>query len=79
MKQAPGVAAADGQVQNLYAQLVDKNGKAVGNPGQGPPTLGFGWNDEPTLNQFHIQPGGHAPASDDEIVIDKNSAEQGQA
>jgi putative ABC transport system permease protein len=77
VKQAPGVAAASGQVQNLYAQLVDKHGKAIGTNGNGPPTLGFGWNDVPQLNQWRIQPGGHPPETDDQIVIDKNSAETG--
>jgi putative ABC transport system permease protein len=77
VRQAPGVAVADGQVQNLYAQIVDKNGKAVGNPSQGPPTLGFGWNSVSRLNQFHIEPGGRSPAKDTEIVVDKNSAKKG--
>jgi putative ABC transport system permease protein len=75
VKQAPGVKEADGQVQNLYAQLVDTKGKAVGNPGQGPPTLGFGWNDS-SISQFKIETG-HAPQSASQIAIDKNSAKKG--
>ncbi len=35
---APGVATAEGTVQS-YAQFVDHDGKAIGNPNQGAPTL----------------------------------------
>src|SRR4051812_6554898 len=35
----PGVAAVEGSVQG-YAQLVDKNGNAVGKNSNGPPTFG---------------------------------------
>ena len=74
---APGVEAAHGDVQIDYAQLVDHKGKAIGNPGQGAPALGFGWNPVKKLNQFNIVAGGHAPAGPDEIVIDKGSADKG--
>src|SRR3954469_23304801 len=37
----PGVAAADGNVNVPYAQLVDEKGDAIGNPGSGAPALGF--------------------------------------
>src|SRR5919108_4430570 len=37
-----GVAAAAGNLQ-FYAQLVDKKGDAIGDPGMGAPTFGFDW------------------------------------
>ena len=77
VRRAPGVEAAQGNVQIDYAQLVKPNGKVIGNPAQGAPSLGFGWNPVPELNQFRLVPGGRAPAQDDEIVIDKGSADRG--
>jgi len=74
---APGVEAAQGNVQIDYAQLVDSKGKAIGNPGQGAPALGFGWNPVKKLNQFNLVPGGHPPGNADEVVIDKGSADKG--
>src|SRR3954453_20712697 len=41
----PGVAAVDGGVQG-YAQLVDKDGKAIGKPNNGPPTFGGSWTED---------------------------------
>ena len=43
----PGVRLAEGGVQG-FAQLVDKEGEAIG--GQGPPTLGFSWGTEPSMS-----------------------------
>src|SRR5512132_3947416 len=37
-----GVAAASGDVWG-FAQVVDKQGEPVGNPGAGPPTFGVNW------------------------------------
>ena len=74
---APGVEAAQGNVQIEYAQLVDHKGKAIGNPGQGAPALGFGWNPVKQLNQFNLVVGGHPPRNANEIVIDKGSADKG--
>src|SRR5947208_8068247 len=70
----PGVAAAEGSVQG-YAQLVDKKGDAVGKPNNGPPTLGGDWNSVDALNPFRLV-AGHKPVADDEVVIDKHSADQ---
>jgi putative ABC transport system permease protein len=75
---APGVAGAQGNVQINYAQVVKANGKAIGTPGQGAPTLGFGWNPNERLNQFHLVPPGRAPENDDEIVIDRGTAKDGK-
>jgi putative ABC transport system permease protein len=77
VKSAPLVAAAEGNVAVQYAQLVDSKGDAIGNPGSGAPSLGFVWSDNKDLNPFRLEPGGRAPRSDDEIVIDKKSADKG--
>lgn len=69
----PSVEAAVGNIQP-YAQAVDAHGKAIG--GSGPPTFGLGWDPNPKLNQFHIV-SGHAPQTDDQIVVDKQTADKG--
>jgi putative ABC transport system permease protein len=66
----PGVAAADGLVAG-YAQLTDKNGKAIG--GQGPPTLGFSWARNSRLSPLRLKTG-RAPAGPDDVVIDAVTA-----
>jgi putative ABC transport system permease protein len=60
-----------------YAQIVDKNGKAIGNPAAGAPTLGGGWISDAQLSVWNILPGGRAPVGADEIVIDKLTAKKG--
>jgi putative ABC transport system permease protein len=70
------VAAAEGNVSsNTYAQVVGTDGKVIG--GSNAPTFGLGWDPDPKINQFHIQPGGRPPKTDDEIVIDRHTAETG--
>jgi putative ABC transport system permease protein len=71
-----GVAVAEPSVQG-YAQIVGKDGKAIGNPNQGAPTFGGNWTADDGLNPFHIVEG-RAPKTDDEVVIDKLSADRGQ-
>lgn len=67
-----GVAKAEGGVSG-FAQLVDHDGNPIG--GQGPPTLGFAWIDDPDLNPMEIRPGnGRAPLAADEIVVDSATA-----
>jgi putative ABC transport system permease protein len=73
VRSAPGVAEAQGDVQIPYAQVVDKNGSAVGNPGQGAPTLGFGYHPNSQLSVFHLVEG-RGPETDNEIALDKNTA-----
>ena len=67
----PGVRDAEGGVQT-YAQLVKKDGKALKTGGA--PNLGFNYPLVPELNPFVLEPGGKAPATADEIVIDAGSA-----
>jgi putative ABC transport system permease protein len=71
-----GVAVAEPAVQG-YAQLVGKDGKAVGNPNMGAPTFGGNWTDTDALNPFTIF-AGRAPRADDEVVVDKLSADKGK-
>jgi putative ABC transport system permease protein len=72
LSRVSGVATAEGVVSG-YARLVGKNGKAIGNPAAGAPTLGGNWSASPQLNQFRLV-AGHAPRAPDEVVIDKQSA-----
>jgi putative ABC transport system permease protein len=60
-----------------YAQIVDKSGKAIGNPAAGAPTLGGGWISDQQLSVWNVLPGGRAPLGDDEIVVDKLTAKKG--
>ena len=73
VRRTPTVQAAVGNIQ-AYAQLVDKHGKAIG--GNGPPTFGLGWDPNPDINQFHLV-AGRPPQTDNQIVIDKQSADKG--
>ncbi len=70
-----GVEAAAGNVFG-YAQLVDKDGDPMGNPGNGPPTLGFNWTDIDELNPMVLVEG-TAPSGPSEVVIDRKSANDG--
>src|SRR4051794_41511981 len=46
VRQTPTVAAAEGNISaNTYAQVVDKDGKAIG--GSNAPTFGLGWDPNP--------------------------------
>ncbi|MEY2400506.1 MAG: putative transport system permease protein, partial [Ilumatobacteraceae bacterium] len=55
-----------------YAQILDKNGKAVGSVNTG--VHGRNWVTVPELNPFTISTG-RPPAGPDEIAIDKHSAD----
>ena len=70
-----GVRLAEGFVQ-AYAQIIGADGDAIGNPNQGAPTFGADWPDHDELNPFSLVTG-RAPAADDEVVIDKASADSG--
>ncbi len=72
----PGVKAVSVGIVG-YAQLIGRNGKAIGNPSNGPPTLGQAWSDVAALNPLHLLPGGHPPRSSDQVVIDEHSADVG--
>jgi putative ABC transport system permease protein len=72
------VAAVDGVDQvalriNGYAQLVGPDGEPVGDISK-TPAFGTNWVDVDDLNPYRLARG-HAPTNDDEIVIDKASAD----
>jgi putative ABC transport system permease protein len=71
----PGVAAVEGSAFG-YTRLIGKNGKALGNPAAGAPTLGGNWNKVAQLNPFHLV-AGHAPQAANQVVIDRKSARDG--
>ena len=75
LRRVPGVAADEGSAMG-YARLTGKNGKALGNPAAGAPTLGGNWNHVSQLNPWTLVDG-HPPQAADQVVIDKKSATDG--
>lgn len=72
VEEVAGVEVAVGSVAG-YAQLIDGEGEPIG--GQGPPTLGFSWVDEPALNSLTIsEENGRAPTGPTEMVMDRATA-----
>ena len=71
----PGVASAVPFVQG-FTQITGADGEPIGNPGRGAPTFGMTWVADPALNPFTIVEG-REPRADNEIVIDRRSAEVG--
>ncbi|HEV3400239.1 MAG TPA: FtsX-like permease family protein [Acidimicrobiales bacterium] len=71
-----GVAQAEGNVQG-YARLVGKDGEPIGDPEMGAPTFGANWSESDELNPFTLVEG-TAPGADDEVVIDKKSADDAE-
>ena len=76
LSRVPGVAAAEGSAFG-YTRLIGKNGKALGNPANGAPTLGGNWNQVTALNPWHLL-AGHAPQGPGQVVIDAKSAKDGR-
>jgi putative ABC transport system permease protein len=76
LSHVPGVAAAEGTIWG-YTRLIGKNGKPLGKPTMGAPTLGTNWYASQRLNPMHLV-AGHAPRLPNEVVIDKKSARDGQ-
>ena len=75
VRNVPGVDHAALQITG-YAQLVDRDGEAIGDLSQSP-MFGFNWIDVATLNPFRVAEG-RPPTADDEIVIDRASADTGE-
>lgn len=71
-----GVRVAQGTVQG-FAQIVGSDGEPIGNPAQGAPTFGGNWTDVDELNPFNLAEG-RPPKGNDEVVIDKKSADDGK-
>jgi len=72
IRRQPGVDAAEGSTIG-YAQIVARNGKALG--GFGPPTYGISWSVDPRLNSATLVEG-HAPGTG-EVVLDRGSKTNG--
>jgi putative ABC transport system permease protein len=75
LRTVKGVAADEGTVVG-YTRLIGKNGKALGNPANGAPTLGGNWGRVAALNSFHLV-AGHAPQAPGQVAIDAKSARDG--
>jgi putative ABC transport system permease protein len=73
VRDTDGVAVAEGNVDGT-ARVIDKQGDPVGNPEFGAPTLGGNWTEDDELNPFDLSDG-TGPRTDDEIVIDKGTAD----
>lgn len=73
LSSVPGVAAAQGQITGS-GQIVGANGKVVGSTG--PPRTVGNWITDPKLNPYHLV-SGHAPQSDDQVVLDRGAATSG--
>src|SRR5215470_16742790 len=69
LRRVPGVATDEGSAYG-YARLTGSNGKALGNPSSGAPTLGGNWNQVKQLNPWTLV-AGHAPQAANQVVIDK--------
>ena len=73
VEQLEGVEVVAGSVGG-FAQMIDSDGEPIG--GQGPPTLGFSWVEEPALNSLTIsEENGRAPTMAGEVAIDVATAE----
>ena len=73
----PGVKAVAVDVEG-YAQLVARNGRPIGASSSGAPTLGVAWTGVAALNPLRLQPGGRAPRTSTQVVIDEHSARVGR-
>ena len=71
-----GVKTAEGVVQG-FAQIVGSDGEPIGNPDMGAPTFGSNWSDTDALNPFNLVAGA-PPGAENEVVIDKKSADDGK-
>ncbi len=69
-----GVRVAEGNVSG-YAQFVGRDGKAVGNPNRGAPTLGFAWSQDEALNPLRLADGA-PPSGPGQVVVDKATADK---
>ncbi len=69
---ADGVADAAGTVQG-YTQIIKSNGKALGNPNQGPPALGSSWIPDRKVSPYQLI-SGHGPRTANQVVTDVSSA-----
>ncbi len=76
VRAVPGATALSIGVEG-YAQLVGSDGKAIGNPAAGAPTLGEAWTSGADLMEPYRFVEGSPPHAPDEVAIDKHSADVG--
>ena len=69
----PGVAGVAPRIEG-FAQVLGSDGKPVGDLAKGAAPVGAAWATDPQLNPFRLV-AGRAPAADDEVVVDKGTAE----
>jgi putative ABC transport system permease protein len=75
IRQVDGVAAVAPRVE-AFAQIQGSNGKPVGDLSKGAAPVGAAWTEDAELNPFHLVDG-RAPRTDNEVVIDKDTAKTG--
>jgi len=76
VRAVPGVTAVRLGVDG-YAQLIGTDGKAIGNPAAGAPTLGEAWS-AGSLTPYRFLAGSRPPTTPTEVAIDKHSADVGK-
>ncbi|MGD9797132.1 MAG: ABC transporter permease [Acidimicrobiia bacterium] len=77
VRDVDGVDKVAPSIASFRAQIINPEGEEVGpSAGAGPPTIGDVWNGDDELSGGRVVDG-RAPASDDEVVIDRASAEDG--
>jgi len=76
LARVPGVRAVAADVEG-YAQLVARDGKPIGASSSGAPTLGVAWTGVAALSPLRLLPGGRAPRTSTQVVIDEHSARAG--
>jgi putative ABC transport system permease protein len=74
IRSVPGVAAAEPSITG-FGEIIGSDGTAVG--GNGPPRLATYWIPDAALNPYRLA-AGRAPASPDEVVINRGAATAGK-
>jgi putative ABC transport system permease protein len=77
LAEVPGVRAVAVDIEG-YAQLVARDGKPIGASSSGAPTLGVAWTGVAALSPLRLLPGGQAPQTSTQVVIDEHSARAGR-
>jgi putative ABC transport system permease protein len=73
VREVDGVADAVPSIEGT-AVIVGADGNVLG--GNGPPTIGGNWIDDPNLSAYELAEG-RAPRADDEVVINRGAAKDG--
>ena len=74
IRSVPGVAAAEPSITG-FGEIIGSDGTALG--GNGPPRLATYWIPDAALNPYRLA-AGRAPASPDEVVINRGAATAGR-